>query len=454
MGMSRGRLWLALVVVVAAGVFVAVLLMADPAPQEDAETTRAAPPTEHVVTDWTVRNDRPRGELGVAVWLVDDLVVFAAESVVVAYHRADGAELWRVRPPVGVFCGASPTAVDGVAALAFGRGEVGDSPEVRCGTATLLDLRTGELRWQREFTTPRTLAPDAPLAGAGLQLVGDMVVIAQAEGMLGLSRADGTRKWARDLRREPADEPGCTASDMVATPEDVVVAHGCAEREEVVSFSRIDPATGRTTRTVDLPSGSTDGNATFVSSDPLIAWLLVPNTSGKLVELSADLRPGAETTTGDYALPDAGIEPGVPGFHRRGFTQHHPTGFLIDGDTAYGVTTPARNQPNKLVALDLTTGTEKWSAAVTDTRLLQAVAVDGGAVVVAGGPAGGKGPLHTIRLNATNGTVESDTTYEVVGEDGEPPLAPEFRFFWADNRMVAVRGEENALDIDLFAYGS
>src|SRR3954451_690154 len=181
----RGRLWLwlapALLLVVAAAGGVPLLLSSGDdspgSPVATDETTDA--PAKPAAEDWSVKEQRPANEFGLAAWVVDDLLVFANESGVIAYDRADGAEKWRVTPPDGVFCAASDRAVDGVAVLAFGPGEIGDPYTVPCGTATPLDLRKGELGWQGKFTPPQNVSPDKVRSGAALEIVGDMVVIAQ-----------------------------------------------------------------------------------------------------------------------------------------------------------------------------------------------------------------------------------------------------------------------------------
>jgi outer membrane protein assembly factor BamB len=175
-----------------------------------------------------------------------------------------------------VFCAASDWEADGVAVLAFGPGEVGDPFTVPCGTATPLDLRKGKLGWQGKFTPPQNVSPDKVRSGAALEIVGDMVVIAQDEGMVGLDRADGTQKWAKDVQHQKTGELGCKAYDMVATGKDVVVGQSCINETGIVTFSRIDPATGETTQTADYSSsvaGSRLEFPAFVSADPLIAWM-------------------------------------------------------------------------------------------------------------------------------------------------------------------------------------
>lgn len=457
----RGRLWLwlapVLVLVVAAGVLVPILLNSGDDPQErPAAGEDKGAPAKPAVKDWTVKAERPAHESGLAVWVVDDLLVFAAESGVVAYGRADGAEKWRADPPEGVFCGASDREVDGVVALAFGPGDAGDPNEVRCGAATLLDLGTGKLGWQGKFTAPQNVSPENVRSGAALEIVGDMVVVAQDQGMVGLNLADGAQKWAKDVQHKASGELGCKAYDMVPTDKDVVVGQACINMTGIVTFSRIDPATGETTQTADFSSSETGGRLEFpdfVSADPPIAWMSETEANSKLVVLADDLQSGKGIATGDATAPGAGLARDSMGFDRMGDSQHHPTRLLIDGDTAYGVTLPVQDAPNKLYAFDITTGEEKWSAPVDGARVLQPVAVDDGNLVVAGGPVGRDGPMHVIKVNPDDGSVTSDEKFEVSGEDGGNPLVENFRFFWADDRMYGVRGGSNAEDIDVFAYG-
>jgi outer membrane protein assembly factor BamB len=455
-------LWLApvLVLVVAAAVVVPVLMNSgDDSPGSSVateETTDA--PAKPAAEDWSVKEQRPANEFGLGAWVVDDLLVFANESNVIAYDRADGAEKWRVAPPEGVFCAASDREVDGVAVLAFGPGEIGDPYTVPCGTATPLDLRKGKLGWQGKFTPPQNVSPDKVRSGAALEIVGDMVVIAQDEGMVGLDRANGTQKWAKDVQHQKTGELGCKAYDLVATGKDVVVGQSCINETGIVTFSRIDPATGETTQTADYSSSEAGGRLEFpdfVSADPLIAWLSETETSDKLVVLSDDLQTGQGIATGDPTTPGAGLARDAMGFDRLGDTQHHPTRLLVDGDTVYGVTMPVLGAPNTLAAYDLTTGKQKWAKTVDDARVLQPVAVEDGALVVAGGSVGRDGPVHTIKVSTEDGSVKSDEKSKVVDNEGDTPQVEFFRFFWADNRMYAIRGTSNvSAGMDVFAYGS
>lgn len=460
----RGKVWLwlapLLVLVVAAGVTVPIMLNSgDDEPQGTAENKSGGEkekPGEPTTKGWTVKDDRPPNESGLAVWLVDDLLVFAREGAVVAYGRADGAEKWRVEPPEGVFCAASDREVDGVVALAFGPGMVGDPHNVPCGTATLLDLSKGELGWQGKFTAPQNVSPDNIRSGAALEIVAGMVVIAQDQGMVGLDLADGKQVWAKDVQHKATGELGCQAYDMVAAENGVVIGQSCLNQTGVVTFSRIDPATGETTQTADFESSDPAGRfefPDFVSASPPVAWVSETETNSKLVMLAEDLQSGTGTPTGDPTAAAAGLSRDSMGFDRPGDSQHYPMRLLIDGDTAYGVTAPVQDAENTLVALDLTTGEQKWAEPVAGARVLQPIAVDDGKLVVAGGPVGRDGPMHLIKVNPEDGSVDSDEEFAVSDPDGGGPLAESFRFFWADDRVYAVRGKSNEHDIDAFSFG-
>jgi hypothetical protein len=72
------------VVVVAAAVVPILLSSGDDSPGSSVAGEKTDAPAKPVVEDWSVKEQRPANEFGLAVWVVDDLLVFANESGVVA----------------------------------------------------------------------------------------------------------------------------------------------------------------------------------------------------------------------------------------------------------------------------------------------------------------------------------------------------------------------------------
>ncbi|UCM88185.1 outer membrane protein assembly factor BamB family protein [Streptomyces marincola] len=445
--------WLAPVVVLAVGAAVAVPLLGGS--DDDPGTEAFGPPGEGGADadgggSWLATAERPTTDKVITAWTAGDTVVRVAESGVTAFSQADGQVVWQAAPPDGqAFCGAGSRGVDGRAALAVGPGSVGN--RIECDTATVLDLASGELGWRQPISAPRQ--GDHARNGAVLEIVGDTVVIAQDQGLVGLNLADGQRRWQREVSFE--GEPGCGAEDMLATDTRVVLAQTCGRLRDQVQFAVVDPATGETAR--ERTFAGTDPESglltpALLSADPLVGYVRGNHAAIGLV-LDEEMEVVAEVELGDGSAR-GGVAQGDGGFGRAlSETEHVPPPLRVIENALYAVTLPEGGAPNQLVAFDLATGERRWAAALPDAHATQPVTVEDGAVVVATGPRSGTGELGIARFDAATGEVLGTTGAPVVNDSGQVPAATTYRYFYQDGRMLAVRGAPGPNDPDAFGYG-
>ncbi|MEU3270311.1 PQQ-binding-like beta-propeller repeat protein [Saccharomonospora sp. NPDC006951] len=451
MGFKRGWLWLipVVVVVVAAAVLVPTVLLGSDEAEGSGSSGEAT---------LAVKLERPETEDAINAWPVGDTLVVATESKIAAYARADGAERWSVTPPDGaeLFCSTSSRVVDGRIALVYGTGPFGTSYETDCREAAVLNVESGELGWRKPFDAPQRVSPEDNRDGAGMEIVEGTVVIAQDQGLVGLDAASGDEKWSRDVQHQQGESLGCGAEDLLANETEVFLAQHCRDLEHAVTFVSLDPATGEVAREKLYEADEILERPEFVdlvSVDPLIAAIDGGNRSFYAV-FDGDLNPMSTILIGE---PEATGSLDIDGqaFDRMGDVQHVEYRFLSTEDTLYTVTTVEDDEANELKAFDLTTGQERWSATADQTRLLAPVALEGEQLVVAGASTDDEGDMHVLRVNVADGAVASTESRTVHRDSGLSPLAEQFRYFWEDGTMYAVRGRSSGTsDFDLFAYGA
>ncbi|GAA1980798.1 PQQ-binding-like beta-propeller repeat protein [Amycolatopsis minnesotensis] len=447
-------LWLApvLVIVVAAAVAVPIVLTSDsdPAPSQAGGPDQPAPASKN----WQLHLDRPEYEKGLGAWEVGSTVVVAHEGAITAFGEADGKQAWRApAPDGGKFCGAGTRVVNDRLPVAFGKEQTEQGDPV-CKFAAMLDVKTGQLGWQQPIDLPQGASPSKP-TGAALEIMGDVVVIGQKYATAGLDLATGRQRWMKPVVKPTGGDSGSSSiTGMVPGKQSLIVSISGFISDPAITFATLDPATGTLGQGVDYSSkdrGEGFSNPRLVSADPPVA--LVSRGADKAVYIVLDDKfdkvgaidaghPGtAESLAGDGVGVDA-TDNRQPG--RR---------FLISGGLFVTVTAIPLNGTNKLVAYDIASGARKWERPLSDGRAIMPLAVEGDSVVTLVSPAKSDGDQRIARFALADGAPGPVETYPLRTRSGGSPITQDFRYFWHDARLWAVRGPSNKHDLDAFSIG-
>ncbi|WP_370949426.1 PQQ-binding-like beta-propeller repeat protein [Amycolatopsis sp. cg5] len=454
---SKKKLWLwlapVLALVVAAAVVVPIVLTSGDSP---APTGQPGPaPAATGSKNWQVRLDRPQYEKGFGSWEVGDTLVVAYQGQITAFAKGDGKQLWQAKPPAegGKFCGVGTRPVNDQLAIGFGK-ELNDQGDANCKFAALLNLKTGQFGWQQPMEVPQSVTPEKARTGAALEIMGDVVVVAQNYGTIGLDLATGAQRWAKPVVKPTGDDQGNSAIvSMLPAKDKLIVSIAGFISDPAITFAYLDPATGELSQGKDY--GTKDGDDRFgsprlLSADPPVALI---NGGKHAVYLIMDEK--FEKT----GLIEAGKLGDPDGLHADGagleFTNNHQQGhrFLLSDGLFVSVTSIPLNGTNKLVAYDAASGAKKWERAIPDGRAIMPLAAEGGSVVVLISPATPDGDQRIARFTLADGSPGPVATYPVRTKSGGSPVTQDFQFFWHDERLWATRGPSNQFDYDVFSIG-
>jgi outer membrane protein assembly factor BamB len=450
--------WLApmLVVVVAAAIVVPIVLTSG----SDSGAAPAAGPSSGAVEqpeskNWQVHLDRPRYEKGLGSWEAGETVVVAHEGTVTAFAKTDGKQVWQAKPPgdAGKFCGASTKVVDDQVAVAFGK-ELDERGDAVCKFAALLNLKSGQFGWQQPMEVPQSVSPEKVRTGAALEIMGDVVVVGQQYGTVGLDLATGKQRWAKPVVKPTGNDQGHSSIfGMRPAGQSLVVSIGGFLTDPAITFALLDPASGALSQGVDVSSKDTSNrfsNPRLVSADPPVA--LVSRGSGAVYLVMDDkFAKGTVIDTGALGGPDSLQADGM-GVDATN-TRQAGGRFLISGGLFVTVTTVPLNGTNKLVAYDVTSGVKKWERPIPDGKAVMPLAVQDGSVVTLVSPAVSKGDQRIARFSLADGSPGPVVSYPLATKSGNAPQTQQFQYFWHDERLWALRGPANEFDLDAFSIG-
>ncbi|GAA3889159.1 PQQ-binding-like beta-propeller repeat protein [Streptomyces sedi] len=401
--------------------------------------------------NWVVHTERPPEEGGITAWPVGDTLVRVAESRVAAFSQTNGELVWEITAPTegAVFCGPGDRVVNDQVALAYGPGAVGDP--VECDTVSVLNVASGELGWAQPVGAPQDT--DGARDSVIPEIVGDVVVIAQDQGMVGLGLADGERLWEQEVSYQ--GERGCGVSDMLATDTQAFIAQDCTLLPNEVQFKTVDPATGETTREQGYESEDPDVRLRFprlLSADPLIGYMS-KGDGILLLALGSEMEPLARIEAGTEEAPEElGLGSGGWGRHLSE-SEHLPLPMVASEDTLYAVTLPQGDEVGEVVAYDLATGEKRWTSGLPDAHMITPVATEDDELVVVAGPTAENLDLGVTRFDTATGEIVSTERSPALTETGNTPMLTQFRYFWVNDRMHGLRGSPSETDADRFAYG-
>src|SRR6185437_5692835 len=380
----------------------------------------------------------------------NDLVV-TADTGVYAYNRTSAKLAWTLEPPAfgsapGAFCGSGQHAVGGKLSVGFGKLTDPGTHQLDCSSVGVVDLRSGKLLWTSLMIPAGEASPTAGSTDGMTTEISGTTVLATWQGAgAAFSLTTGHRLWLQDFH--------------VFGFEDLAAANGVFyglllnvdpfPDQFAMAVDVIDPATGhvvsqRTLTGAMTHTGQPQAGA-IVSTKPLTLFIEDEgdNNDASFVVLNS---AGTKVTR---VIPAGAQNPDAPASSHVLFAvplsgnarSHGSTNALVAGNTLIAVDYPTASSPvYGLVAYDLSTGRRLWAATQPGVEMVTPFAVDGSAVVAAGGTLDSSGDETNpalVRVSLTSGKVLSSTPRPT----GQEPIGSGigfYRYAWADGRAYAA----------------
>jgi PQQ-like domain len=308
-------------------------------------------------------------------WITDQVAVKAAYKQVFGYKVADGAPAWTPIEFPQEICAASRQATDdGKAVVAY---KDGAKDGAKCNQLVEIDLATGKKGWTQKL--PEGALFDSTLS-VELSISKDTLVVGRSQSGVGFAMSDGHQIWSKKEERDGACFPsGFTGGSRVI----LALSCGAGQSSEHEKVEELDPATGKTKWSKDLPKGWSLSRV--YSTSPVVLYL--SNDDKKQWNIST-LKDNSGTTRSQVDT-DASFAPEC-GWAILDRDLQGCTGTAADADTLY-LPTDTKSGPNEIVALNLSTGKEKWRVKPPSDTKIMPLKVEGGNVIAYQAPSYDKG---------------------------------------------------------------
>ncbi|PYC74566.1 hypothetical protein C7C46_23890 [Streptomyces tateyamensis] len=315
----------------------------------------------------------------VGSWLLGDAVVRADSTGVHAYQLADGKPGWSIDAPAqgAVPCGLSPT-VNG-AGLGGALFRTQADPKSPCTLLAAVDTKAGKTAWTKK------LSDTANSYAAHVAVTEDKVIAVGDDKVQAWAGADGKDAW-----QYGGQGKFCTLTGS-ATGATVLVDSNCADSNPGNQLVALGAADGKV-----LWAKGLDGQpktVTVLSAEPAAVL-----TTGDQPADSKVLGFAANgDATGSIPLAqDGGGQLDV------GHGSFDPTPGVFFQDHSLVTTLTGSDGATSAAAFDLAGGKALWRSPVSEKGGVRAVALDGGALVLATEERVGL-PAHLSRFALTNG---------------------------------------------------
>ncbi|WP_326821940.1 outer membrane protein assembly factor BamB family protein [Streptosporangium sp. NBC_01756] len=292
-------------------------------------------------------------------WMSDAAVIRVQKDGVLAYDLKTGKRAWGTPAPGEQLCGATPGIAGGRGAFAYGTTKI-------CDHLAGIDAKTGKVLWKVRIPATASKESDKSLDAPGLVLAGDLAVVRTFKRVSAYRLSDGKRIWASNTSKV------CTATDVAASPKQVVVNLDCYEGGDSVVV--LDGRTGayKGEHRITDDDGGPDS---LLSADPVVAaWgggdktfiLVLDDRGKKLREFDSGVKVDLLPLNGAIYI-DGGRE---------------ELRTAVRGNTLYLTTFPENVKGggisrNELLAFDLTSGRQLWKSSGTGATMLTFVEADG-----------------------------------------------------------------------------
>ncbi|MFF2730608.1 PQQ-binding-like beta-propeller repeat protein [Streptomyces sp. NPDC058008] len=355
-------------------------------------------------------------------WRAGDVVAKAMHRTVYGYAMADGEQLWSLRMPDDICAAPTRPTDDGKIVVAV-EAEKSDNG-TDCTVLQMIDLRTGKPGWRKTLEAAAVAETEKRVVMASN---GDTVTYSRPGHVHTYRAGDGQELFASEPRE-------CRSYAFLSGARTLAVAD-CPGGNTVQEF---DPGSGRKKWEYAVEQGW------FVDQVHSVSPLLVSVLKGdrwRLLALRDDgtLRSRVELGTRDVDLGFAEYEVRCGGYLVVTRNRDDCAGVAADDDTYY-VSTKRKHVDfdvdNRVVAFDLDTGRQKWTADAPPGRRMEPLRTEDGKLLLhiaatrtRGGeiatlPLTGGAPRTLLAHPASSASIEAGmTAAEVVYEDGRSLLS-------------------------------
>ncbi|MFE9726525.1 PQQ-binding-like beta-propeller repeat protein [Streptomyces sp. NPDC005794] len=313
--------------------------------------------------------DLPGRAMGVyGPWEAGDVVAKGMYRTVSGYSVADGKQLWSVELPDDICAAPTRPTDDGKIVVAVEAKESDNGTD--CTVLQMIDLRTGETGWRKTF-------PKIPVAEVEKRVVmaanGDTVTYARPGHVHTYRVHDGQELFAAQPRE-------CRSYAFLSGARMRAVAN-CEGGNQVQEF---DPASGKKKWAYTIEKDW------FVDQVYSVSPLLVSVQKGdewRVLALrdNGTLRSHIELGTRDVELGFADYEVRCGGYLVVTRNRDDCRGVAADDDTFY-VSTKRKHVEfdldNRIIAFDLNTGEQKWTADAPLGRRMEPMRMEGGKLLL------------------------------------------------------------------------
>ncbi|MFC4498645.1 MULTISPECIES: PQQ-binding-like beta-propeller repeat protein [Streptomyces] len=374
------------------------------------------------------------------MWITSSTAVKAAYKELVAYGVGDGRPAWDTLTFPQLICAVTPqkTADDKIVVAYMS----GTSDRAKCNLLQQVDLNTGAKGWTAEVADGQLF--DSVGSSIELALSGNTLMVGRSQS--GTAYDVRTGKKLYDHQRYG---DACFPSGFAGGTRLIAVASCDATKPgEHDELQELDPATGKVKWTRKFDKGWTVERT--YSVDPLVVYSTNDDkNSWNISTFKANGSLRSQVGFDENFAPDCGwalLGGDLTGCH----------GTASDANTLY-LPTEATTGANEIVAIDLSTGKEKWRAKSPTDESMTPVRIDGGALVAyvepsssAGGrvvsiPVSGSAHAPTTLLQLPASTVDIEggfSSRDLAWADG--------RFYLSSTRLT---GQDDTREKLMLAYG-
>ncbi|MDT0452619.1 outer membrane protein assembly factor BamB family protein [Streptomyces hesseae] len=304
------------------------------------------------------KESHPLGPL----WFAKDKVAVTTSRAVTAYDGKTGKVAWTIPAPDGGYtCKSSAKPADGVAAVIHGKGPYD------CNMVMAVDLARGRVLWSKELTNDKGLSSSA--SSADITIGQGVISVADGGDPKVFAIADGSRRKPHDY--------GCQERGSFTDGSGRLTIAQCQAFGRIYVMN-VDPRTGNENWIWKVPDGIKVKNVLSVKPAVLVVGRENDNDPSDLASLDENgrLKTLISVSAGPYDLSDCTF--GELASCRMA---------VVDGNTVYLSTagkeyTNDGANPNAVVAIDLTTGKQRWSTTLSGNRSNRPVTMRDGRLLV------------------------------------------------------------------------
>ncbi|MFJ9023675.1 PQQ-binding-like beta-propeller repeat protein [Streptomyces sp. NPDC102259] len=373
------------------------------------------------------------------MWITSKTAVKAAYKEVVAYDVGDGKPTWDTIALPQKICAVTPqkTADDKVVVAYMS----GTSDRAKCNQLQQIDLGTGAKGW-------KGVVADGALFDSAisieLSLSGNTLMVGRSQSGTAYDVRTGKKLYDKQKYGD-----SCFPTAFAGGARLIAVAScDATEANEHDEIQELDPATGKVKWTQKFDKGWSV--AKTYSVDPLVVYSTNEDkNTWNIATFKPDGSYRSQVGFDEDFAPDCDS-----GFLQRNLTGC--TGTASDANTLY-LPTESSSGPNEIVAIDLSTGKEKWRVKSPTDEAMLPVKAEGGNLVayvepsydgagrVVGIPTAGSAHTPTTLMQLPESTAEIEDSFysrDLAWVDG--------RLYLSSTRLT---GNDDSKEKLMLAYG-